>query len=74
MIGSIQSTRKSRLIQANQKDWQTACPRNYENREETVVYQHDGATIFRGKHTIFELTDMLETASCRAYPEKRSGL
>jgi hypothetical protein len=30
--------------------------------------------IFRGKRTIFELTDMVKTASCRAYPEELSGL
>src|SRR2546430_17595521 len=29
---------------------------------------------FRGKCTIFELTDMVKTASCRAYPDKLWGL
>jgi hypothetical protein len=39
-----------------------------------VVYQHDMASISGGKNTIFELTHMLETATCRAYPEELSGL
>jgi hypothetical protein len=43
------------------------------NRREVIVYQHDIASISRGKNTIFELTHVLETASCRAYPEELSG-
>jgi len=31
------------------------------------VYQHNAARVFKGKHTIFELTQMWETASCRPY-------
>jgi hypothetical protein len=31
------------------------------------VYQHNAATLFKGEHTIFELTQMLEAASCRPY-------
>jgi hypothetical protein len=65
---------KNRLVLPNQRDCQTARPLNYENRGEIVVYQQNAATIFRGKRTIFELTDMVKTASCRAYPEKLSGL
>ena len=38
------------------------------------MYQQNAATISEGKRTIFELTDMVKTASCRAYPEKLSGL
>jgi hypothetical protein len=38
------------------------------------VYQWNAAEIFRGKITIFELTHMVKAASCRAYPEKLSGL
>jgi hypothetical protein len=56
------------------KRLQTARPVNYENREEIVVYQQNATTIFRGKHTIFELTHMVKAASCRPYPEKLSGL
>jgi hypothetical protein len=48
-------------------DCQTVCDRSYENREEIVVYQHNAATLFKGKHTIFELTHMLKAASCRPY-------
>ena len=39
-----------------------------------VVYQHNATTIFRGKNAIFELTHLVKAASCRPYPEKRSGL
>jgi len=42
-------------------------PSQLRNRRETVVYQWNAATIFRGKHTIFKLTPMVNTASCRAY-------
>ena len=38
------------------------------------MYQWNAAEIFRGKTTIFELTHMVKAASCRAYPEKLSGL
>jgi hypothetical protein len=31
------------------------------------VYQHNAATLFKGEHTIFELTHLLEAASCRPY-------
>ena len=48
-------------------DWQTVCDRNYENRWEMVVYQHNVAPVYKGEHTIFELTQMLEAASCRPY-------
>jgi len=48
-------------------DWQTVCDSNYENPWEIVVYQHNAATLFKGKPTIFELTHMLEAASCRPY-------
>jgi hypothetical protein len=65
---------KNRLFWANQGDCQTASPLNYENRKEIVVYQRNAATIFRDKRTIFELTHMVKAASCRAYPEKLSGL
>jgi hypothetical protein len=65
---------KNRLVLANQRDCQTGRPLNYENREEIVVYQQNAATIFRGKRTIFKLTHMVKAASCRAYPEKLSGL
>jgi hypothetical protein len=58
----------------NQRDCQTVRRANYENREEIVVYQRNAAEIFRGKTTIFELTHMVKAASCRAYPEKLSGL
>ena len=67
-------TRENRPFLDNQRDCQTVRPFNYENREEIVVYQQYAATIFRGKRTIFELTDMVKTASCRAYPEELSGL
>jgi hypothetical protein len=40
----------------------------------SVVYQHNAATIFRGKNAIFELTHLVKAASCRPYPEKLSGL
>jgi hypothetical protein len=53
---------------------QTVRPPNYENRKEIVVYQQNAPTIFTGKRAIFELTDMVNTASCRPYPEKLSGL
>ena len=58
----------------NQRDCQTVRRANYENREEIVVYQRNAAEIFRGKTTIFKLTHMVKAASCRAYPEKLSGL
>lgn len=74
MIRSVQSTRKECPVSANQRDCQTARPLNYENREEIVVYQQNALVLFRGKHTIFELTHMVKTASCRPYPEKLSGL
>jgi hypothetical protein len=61
-------------ILGNQTDCQTARPLNYENREEIVVYQQNAPAIFRGKCTIFKLTDMVKTASCRPYPEKLLGL
>ncbi len=67
-------TRENRPALDNQRDCQTVRPLNYENRREIVVYQHNASTIFRGKRTIFKLTDMVKTASCRAYPEKLSGL
>ncbi len=38
------------------------------------MYQRNAPAIFRGKTTIFELTHMVKAASCRAYPEKLSGL
>ncbi len=31
------------------------------------MYQHNAAPVYKGKHTIFELTHMLEAASCRPY-------
>lgn len=65
---------KNRLFPVNRRDCQTARPLNYENREEIVVYQQNAAAVFRGRHAIFELTHMVKTASCRAYPEKLSGL
>jgi hypothetical protein len=74
MIGSVQFIRKNRPVPANQRDCQTARPLNYENPEEIVVYQQNALELFRGKYTIFELTHMVKTASCRAYPEKLSGL
>ena len=52
---------------SDQGDRQTVCDRNYENRQEIVVHQHNAATVFKGKDTIFELTHLLETASCRPY-------
>ena len=73
-IGTVQSTRKNRPAFDNQRDCQTVRRANYENREEIVVYQRNAAEIFRGKTTIFELTHMVKAASCRAYPEKLSGL
>jgi hypothetical protein len=74
MIGSVQSTRKNHPGWDNPRDCQTVRRLNYENRKEIVVYQQNAATIFRGKNTIFELTHMVKAASCRAYPEKLSGL
>jgi hypothetical protein len=65
---------KSHPFFDNQRDCQTVRRANYENREEIVVYQRNAAEIFRGKTTIFELTHMVKAASCRAYPEKLSGL
>jgi hypothetical protein len=65
---------KNRPVLDNQRECQTARPLNYENREEIVVYQQNAAANFTGKYTIFELTHMVKTASCRAYPEKLSGL
>ena len=73
-IGSIQSTRKNRPAFDNQRDCQTVRPPNYENREEIVVYQQNALALYRGKYAIFELTHMVKTASCRAYPENLSGL
>jgi hypothetical protein len=73
MLGQSNHT-KNRPVLDNQRDCQTVRPLNYENRGEIVVYQQNAATIFRGKRTIFELTDMVKTASCRPYPEKLSGL
>jgi hypothetical protein len=67
-------TPENRPVLDNQRDCQTVRPLNYENRGEIVVYQQNAATIFRGKRTIFELTDMVKTPSCRPYPEKLSGL
>ena len=72
--GMIIGRRKNRLSFDNQGDCETVRPPNYENREEIVVYQWNAAEIFRGKTTIFELTHMVKAASCRAYPEKLSGL
>jgi hypothetical protein len=73
MMGQSNHTRKSSGLD-NQRDCQTIRSLNYENRGEIVVYQQNAATLLRGKRTIFELTDMVKTASCRAYPEKLSGL
>jgi hypothetical protein len=74
MIGSVQYTRKDRTASGNHTDCQTVRPLNYENRREIVVYQQNAATISRGKIAIFELTHIVKAASCRAYPEKLSGL
>ena len=68
------SLTKSRPSFDNQRDCQTVRRANYENREEIAVYQRNAAEIFRGKTTIFKLTHMVKAASCRAYPEKLSGL
>ena len=38
------------------------------------MYQRNAGEILRGKTTIFKLTHMVKAASCRAYPEKLSGL
>jgi hypothetical protein len=70
----ITSQMKSHPFFDNQRDCRTVRRANYENREEIVVYQRNAAEIFRGKTTIFELTHMVKAASCRAYPEKLSGL
>jgi hypothetical protein len=74
MIGSVQYTRKDRTASDNHTDCQTVRPLNYENRREIVVYQQNAARISRGKNTIFGLTHIVKAASCRAYPEKLSGL
>ena len=73
-IGSVQSTRKNRPALDKQRDCQTARPLNYEKREEIVVYQQNALALYRGKYAIFELTHLVKTASCRAYPENLSGL
>jgi len=73
MMGQSNQTRKSPGFEQS-KRLPDRSPSQLRNREEIVVYQQNAATIFRGKRTIFELTDMVKTASCRAYPEKLSGL
>jgi hypothetical protein len=42
-------------------------PPQLRKSQETVVYQHNAISVFSDEDTIFGLTHMLETASCRPY-------
>jgi hypothetical protein len=52
-----------RMMPREWREYPTACSRNYEHREESVLYQHNVTPVFTGKHAIFELTQPLNTAS-----------
>jgi hypothetical protein len=67
-------TRKNRTVLDQLKTFPDRLPSQLRKSRGDVVYQHNAATIFRGKNAIFELTHMVKAASCRPYPEKRSGL
>jgi hypothetical protein len=73
MTGQSNHKRKSSSL-GQSKRLPDRSPSQLRKSEEIVVYQQNAATLFRGKRTIFELTDMVKTASCRAYPEELSGL
>jgi hypothetical protein len=74
IIMSAESTRKNRIVLDQLKTLPDRLPSQLRKSRGGVVYQHNAATISRGKNTIFELTHMVKAASCRPYPEKRSGL
>jgi hypothetical protein len=72
--GVNQMHKKNRSLSDQLKTLPDRSPSQLRKSRGAVVYQHNAATIFRGKNTIFELTHLVKAASCRPYPEKLSGL